>query len=71
MAEATASLNGLPLALHEISTSFRTGLTRRFAWGIWCGIGPLTPGEYVLEIRGRSTSGFWVDTSYHLEAKAL
>lgn len=31
---------------------------------------PLTPGEYVLEIKAKSTSGFWVDTTYHLEAKA-
>lgn len=70
VAEATAFLNGLPLTLQEFSGPFRTGLTRRFAWGIWGGIRPLAPGQYVLEIRGKSTSGFWVDTSYHLEAKA-
>ncbi|MFF1419957.1 hypothetical protein [Streptomyces sp. NPDC058280] len=70
VAEATALLNGIPLALQEFSAPFRTGLTRRFAWGIWGGIAPLTPGQYVLEIKARSTSGFWVDTTYHLEAQA-
>ncbi|MER6678252.1 hypothetical protein [Streptomyces sp. NPDC000983] len=71
VAEATAFLNGVPLTLQEFSAPFRTGLTRRFAWGIWGGILPLAPGHYVLEIKGRSTDGFWVDTSYHLEAKPL
>ncbi|MFE9627706.1 hypothetical protein [Streptomyces sp. NPDC006527] len=71
VAEATASVNGIPLTLQEFSAPFRTGLTRRFAWGIWGGITPLTPGQYVLEIKAQSTSGFWVDTTYHLEAKAL
>ncbi|MER6093389.1 hypothetical protein [Streptomyces bluensis] len=68
VAEATASLNGVPLPLQEFSGQFRTGLTRRFAWGVWGGIAPLTPGAYVLEIKARSTGGFWVDTTYHLEA---
>ncbi|MFF8556570.1 hypothetical protein ACF058_27540 [Streptomyces sp. NPDC015501] len=70
VSEATASLNGIPLTLQEFSAPFRTGLTRRFAWGVWGGIEPLTPGEYVLEIKAASASGFWVDTTYHLEAKA-
>lgn len=69
--QAAASLNGIPLTLQEFSAPFRTGLTRRFAWGIWSGIASLTPGQYVLEIRGRSANGFWVDTTYHLEAEAL
>ncbi|KIF02286.1 hypothetical protein PL81_30775 [Streptomyces sp. RSD-27] len=71
VAEAKASLNGIPLPLQEFSAPFRTGLTRRFAWGIWGGIAPLAPGEYVLEIKAASTTGFWVDTTYHLEAQAL
>lgn len=71
VAEATVSLNGIPLTSQEFSAPFRTGLTRRFAWGIWTGIAPLTPGQYVLEIKARSTTGFWVDTTYHLEAQAL
>lgn len=29
---------------------------------------PLTPGQYVLEIKGSTTGGFWVDTTYHLTA---
>ncbi|MFI8103976.1 hypothetical protein [Streptomyces sp. NPDC086023] len=70
VAEASATLNGIPLALQEFAAPFRTGLTRRFAWGIWCGITPLTPGEYVLEIRAEATNGFWVDTTYHLEVTA-
>ncbi|MER5274733.1 hypothetical protein ABT025_03120 [Streptomyces sp. NPDC002809] len=69
--EASAFLNGLPLPLQEFSAPFRTGLIRRFAWGVWGGIGPLAPGQYVLEIKGRSTNGFWVDTSYHLDVKDL
>ncbi|MGW2181397.1 hypothetical protein ACWCXX_25520 [Streptomyces sp. NPDC001732] len=68
--EATASLNSVPLPLHEFSASFRTGSTQRYAWGVWGDFPPLTPGEYVLEIRARATSGFWVDTTYHLESKA-
>ncbi|MFF2101182.1 hypothetical protein [Streptomyces sp. NPDC058202] len=71
VAEATVSLNGIPLTVQEFSAPFRTGLTRRFAWGIWSGMASLPPGQYVLEIKARSTTGFWVDTTYHLEAKAL
>ncbi|WP_031085502.1 hypothetical protein [Streptomyces sp. NRRL WC-3549] len=67
--EATASLNGLPLPLREFSAPFMTGLTQRYAWGVWGAVEPLLAGEYVLEIKGRATSGFWVDTTYHLESK--
>ncbi|MFC4607332.1 hypothetical protein ACFO9E_05830 [Streptomyces maoxianensis] len=52
VAEVMASLNGIPLTLQEFSAPFRTGLTRRFAWGIWGGITPLTPGQYVLNRSG-------------------
>ncbi|MFJ6014102.1 hypothetical protein [Streptomyces sp. NPDC092952] len=69
--EATASLNGVPLPLHEFSAPFRAGLLKRHAWGVWGGFAPLTPGEYVLEIKARATSGFWVDTTYHLESRAV
>ncbi|HBF81034.1 MAG TPA: hypothetical protein DD420_14235 [Streptomyces sp.] len=69
VAEATASLNGLPLLLREFTAPFMTGGTQRYAWGVWGGIEPLIPGAYVLEIKGRATSGFWVDTTYHLESK--
>ncbi|GHE54086.1 hypothetical protein GCM10014715_03760 [Streptomyces spiralis] len=71
VARATASLNGVPLPLQEFAAPFRTKLIRRFAWGIWGGVVPLTPGQYVLEIKAESTSGFWVDTTYHLDAKAF
>ncbi|MEU8675930.1 hypothetical protein [Streptomyces sp. NPDC048560] len=69
--EATASLNSVPLPLREFTAPFRTGLTQRYAWGIWGGFAPLTPGAYVLEIKARATNGFWVDTTYHLESTAL
>jgi hypothetical protein len=65
--EATAFLNGSELPLREFAShSFRIGLTRNLAWGIWGGIAPLTPGHYVLEIKGSTQDGFWVDTTYHL-----
>ncbi|MFE8005077.1 hypothetical protein [Streptomyces sp. NPDC057418] len=70
VAEAAASLNGVPLPLQEFSAPFMTGPTQRYAWGIWGGIEPLAAGQYVLEIKGRSTNGFQVDTTYHLESKA-
>ncbi|WP_346268095.1 hypothetical protein [Streptomyces sp. SID3915] len=69
VAEATASLNGLPLPLREFTAPFMRGGTQRYAWGVWGGIGPLIPGAYASEIQGRATSGFWVDTTYHLESK--
>ncbi|MET9659591.1 hypothetical protein [Streptomyces sp. NPDC006510] len=69
--EATASLNSVPLPLEEFTAPFRTGLTQRYAWGIWGGFAPLTPGQYVLEIKAAATNGFWVDTTYHLESKAV
>ena len=68
VAEATASLNGVPLPLREFSASFVTGSTQRYTWGVWGGVAPLLPGQYVLEIKARATSGFWVDTTYHLES---
>ncbi|MFJ9057863.1 hypothetical protein OHB07_03375 [Streptomyces sp. NBC_00111] len=69
VAEATASLNGIALPLEEFTAPFRTGLTQRYAWGLWGGVAPLIPGQYVLEIKARATNGFWVDTTYHLESK--
>ncbi|MDW4905826.1 hypothetical protein RB628_10900 [Streptomyces sp. ADMS] len=46
--------------------AFRVTLRRRLAWGIWGGITPLAPGQYVREIEGSERNGFWVDTTYHL-----
>ncbi|MEU8619783.1 hypothetical protein [Streptomyces sp. NPDC048623] len=64
---ATASLNGMPLPLHEfVSPPFWLRLMPSLAWGVWGGVAPLPPGEYVLEIRGITTGEFWVDTTYHL-----
>ncbi|GAA2981240.1 hypothetical protein [Streptomyces fulvorobeus] len=71
VAEADASLNGVPLPLREFTAAFRTGLVQRYAWGVWGGVAPLTPGAYVLEIRARATNGFQVDTTYHLESKVF
>ncbi|MFE0642773.1 hypothetical protein ACFW2Y_14340 [Streptomyces sp. NPDC058877] len=69
VARADAHLNGVPLPLREFTAPpFRVGLRMHLAWGIWTGLGPLTPGQYVLEIKARTTSGFWVDTTYHLTA---
>ncbi|MFG3345230.1 hypothetical protein ACGF1Z_09200 [Streptomyces sp. NPDC048018] len=65
--EAQAFLNGVPLPVREYTSPFfRVDLRMHVAWGVWAGIAPLTPGQYVLEIKGRATSGFWVDTTYHL-----
>jgi hypothetical protein len=69
VATASAALNGIPIDLRVFAAPFRTGLTRRFAWGLWGAVAPLSPGAYVLEIKGRSTSGFWVDTTYHLDVE--
>ncbi|MFI2432212.1 hypothetical protein [Streptomyces sp. NPDC018693] len=64
---ATAHLNGAPLPLREFASGpFRVGLRRRLAWGIWGAVAPLTPGQYVLEIKGDTRDGFSVDTTYHL-----
>ncbi|MCB5168423.1 hypothetical protein LG634_26815 [Streptomyces bambusae] len=70
--EAMAALNGVPLPLREFAASFRTKwLTRRFTWGVWTGLAPLVPGEYVLEIKALADDGFWVDTTYHLAAATV
>ncbi|MFD8889736.1 hypothetical protein [Streptomyces sp. NPDC059566] len=55
--KATADLNGVPLPLREFSAQFRTRwLTRRFTWGIRAAVAPLTPGQYVLEIKATAPS---------------
>ncbi|MET9125888.1 hypothetical protein [Streptomyces sp. NPDC004528] len=67
VASAEAAVNGLPLPLQEFTSKpFRTGLYRRVAWGLWCGLEPLPAGQYMLDIKARTTGGFWVDTTYHL-----
>ncbi|MFJ6798811.1 hypothetical protein [Streptomyces sp. NPDC091268] len=68
---AEAELNGVPLPLQEAASKrFFAGGVPRVAWGLWSTIDPLAPGDYVLSIKARS-GGFWVDTTYHLEAVAL
>ncbi|MET8228971.1 hypothetical protein [Streptomyces sp. NPDC005301] len=57
VAEALARLNG------EFTGQFRTGFTRRYAWGLWGALAPLLPGHYVLEIKADTGDGFWVDTT--------
>lgn len=69
VAQAAASLNGVPLPLREFTASFRTGTVQRYTWGLWGGVAPLLPGQYVLEIRARAANGFGVDTTYHLESR--
>ncbi|MER8047886.1 hypothetical protein [Streptomyces sp. NPDC094032] len=69
VSQATAHLNGVPLPLEEfIAPPFRVGLRMHLAWGLWTGLAPLVPGQYVLEIKASTTEGFWVDTTYHLDA---
>lgn len=69
VAHAEATLNGVPLPLQEFTSEpFRVGLLRRHSWGIWVAMAPLPPGQYVLEIKAASADGFWVDTTYHLNA---
>jgi hypothetical protein len=68
VAEAAAHLNGVPLGLSEFSGQFRTGIQRRYAWGLWGAVAPLLPGQYVLEIKADTGQGFRVDTTYHLTA---
>ncbi|MGE7386206.1 hypothetical protein ACQKM2_12105 [Streptomyces sp. NPDC004126] len=69
VAEAKAFLNGAPLDLREFTAPpFAVGLRTHLAWGIWAGTAPLIPGQYVLEVKGATTDGFWVDTTYHLTA---
>ncbi|WP_254407038.1 hypothetical protein [Streptomyces sp. GMY02] len=69
VARAEAYLNGAPLPLREFTAKpFWAALTPRDGWGIWAGIAPLAPGQYVLEIKASTVEGFWVDTTYHLSA---
>ncbi|MEU7030716.1 hypothetical protein AB0A60_29020 [Streptomyces sp. NPDC046275] len=65
--KAEAFLNGSPLPLREfVAPPFRLGLRMHLAWGLWSALAPLLPGQYVLEIKGVTADGFWVDTTYHL-----
>ncbi|WP_329443162.1 hypothetical protein OG906_14855 [Streptomyces sp. NBC_01426] len=67
VARARAALNSVPLRLEEFSSKpFQSLGIPRVAWGLWCGLGPLPAGQYVLEIAASATNGFWVDITYHL-----
>ncbi|MCJ1679357.1 hypothetical protein MTF65_18820 [Streptomyces sp. APSN-46.1] len=64
---AEAYLNGSPLELSEFSSkTFPVLGIPRVAWGLWCGLGPLPEGQFVLEIKAAAADSFWVDTTYHL-----
>ncbi|MFE6866763.1 hypothetical protein ACFVFS_09415 [Kitasatospora sp. NPDC057692] len=65
---AEATLNGVPLKVHEFASKrfLATGIPR-VAWGLWCALDPLAPGQYVLSIKA-DAGGFLVDTTYHLDA---
>ncbi|MGW4380642.1 hypothetical protein [Kitasatospora sp. NPDC004531] len=67
---AAADLNGNPLAVQEFASRrfLALGLPR-VAWGMWSSVEPLTPGQYVLTIKGAS-GDFVVDTTYHLDVAA-
>ncbi|MFC8829256.1 hypothetical protein ACFT9I_28350 [Streptomyces sp. NPDC057137] len=72
VARAEAALNGAPLPLREFtSPTFRAGQYRRNAWGLWAAMTPLIAGQYVLEIKAAFVGGFWVDTTYHLNATTV
>ncbi|MGW7103887.1 hypothetical protein [Streptomyces sp. NPDC054838] len=67
VARASAALNSTPLTVREFSSkTFLAMGSPRVAWGLWCGLTPLPPGQFVLEIDGATTNGFRVDTTYHL-----
>lgn len=67
VARASAALNSTPLTVSEYrSKTFHALGTTRVAWGLWCGLTPLPPGQFVLEIDAATTSGFRIDTTYHL-----
>ncbi|MFD3524653.1 hypothetical protein [Streptomyces sp. NPDC058653] len=69
VARAEASLNGVPLPLREFtSPTFEAATCRRNSWGVYAAMTPLLPGQYVLEIKAAFHNGFWVDTTYHLNA---
>lgn len=63
---AQVFLNGVELPLQEFGSSFRQGIRLHLCWGLWAGLNPLSPGQYVLEIKANTTTGFGVDTTYHL-----
>lgn len=67
VAKAQVALNGIPLTPTEFSSKpFLAGGFPRVSWGLWCGLTPLPPGHFVLEIEAHATNGFCVDTTYHL-----
>ncbi|MFE6750242.1 hypothetical protein ACFVGM_30625 [Kitasatospora purpeofusca] len=66
--KAEATLNGVPLRVQEFaSRRFLAMGIPRVAWGQWCALDPLAPGQYVLSIKARAGE-FSVDTTYHLDA---
>ncbi|MFF2192182.1 hypothetical protein [Streptomyces sp. NPDC058157] len=68
---ASAALNSSPLPLREFTSKpFPVLGIPQVAWGLWCALDPLPPGQFVLEIDAAATNGFWVDTTYHLTVTA-
>ncbi|MFF5702535.1 hypothetical protein ACFY7H_08530 [Streptomyces sp. NPDC012794] len=68
---ASAALNSSPLRLREFSSKpFPVRGVPQVAWGLWCALEPLPPGQFVLEIQAAATNGFWIDTTYHLTVTA-
>ncbi|MEU9032766.1 hypothetical protein AB0D46_35725 [Streptomyces sp. NPDC048383] len=64
---ASAAVNSCPLTVSEFASgTFRFMGIPRVAWGLWCALEPLPAGQFMLEIEASATSGFWVDTTYHL-----
>ncbi|MCX5195044.1 hypothetical protein OOK31_14220 [Streptomyces sp. NBC_00249] len=68
---ASAALNSSPLDVSEFASPvFQIMGIPRVAWGLWCALDPLPPGQFVLEIDASAANGFWVDTTYHLTVEA-
>ncbi|AZM90565.1 MULTISPECIES: hypothetical protein [Streptomyces] len=67
VARASAALNSSPLELREFSSKpFPLRGLPHVAWGLWCALEPLPPGQFVLEVEAAAANGFWIDTTYHL-----
>lgn len=80
-ASGHAVLNGTPLPVREVvnAKSFRvtaaaggpfgiTGRVKAKAWGLWCSIDDLPPGDHDLSFGGEyQPGGFWVHAHYELK----
>ncbi|MGF6885042.1 hypothetical protein ABIA39_003383 [Nocardia sp. GAS34] len=80
-ASGHAELNGVSLPVQEVTNRIPfsvnaaaggpfgvTGLFKATAWGLWCRLDDLQPGDYILTFGGEyEPGGFWVQAAYQLE----